>query len=58
MIAMMATEGFWDQPDMRLAILTRLPGYRLSKFQDCLPPRFALKSWSATCSMWRAPFGG
>lgn len=55
---MMATEGFWDQPDMRLAILTRLPGYRLSKFQDCLPPRFALKSWSATCSMWRAPFGG
>jgi ATP-dependent Lhr-like helicase len=42
-IATMAEERFWDQPDLRQAVLTRLPGYRLSKFQDCLPPRFALE---------------
>jgi ATP-dependent Lhr-like helicase len=42
-IGKMAAEGFWDEPDMRQAVLTRLPGYRLSKFQDCLPPKFALE---------------
>jgi ATP-dependent Lhr-like helicase len=28
---------------MRKAVLARLPGYRLSKFQDCLPELFALE---------------
>lgn len=42
-IGRMAAEGFWDEPEMRRAVLARLPGYRLSKFQDCLPPRFALE---------------
>lgn len=39
----MASAGFWNTPEMRRAILGRLPGYRLSKFQDCLPERFALE---------------
>ena len=39
----MATHEFWDAPEMRRAVLARLPGYRLSKFQDCLPERFALE---------------
>jgi ATP-dependent Lhr-like helicase len=34
-------EELWNTPDMQRAVLMRLPGYRLSKFQDCLPPRFA-----------------
>lgn len=34
---------WWDAPSMRQEILARLPGYRLSKFQDCLPERFALE---------------
>jgi ATP-dependent Lhr-like helicase len=42
-IARMATAGFWDEPDLRRAVLARLPGYRLSKFQDCLPEEFALE---------------
>ena len=39
----MATAAFWDEPDTRRAVLTRLPAYRLTKFQDCLPERFALE---------------
>jgi ATP-dependent Lhr-like helicase len=39
----MASAEFWDSPDVRRAVLARLPGYRLSKFQDCLPERFALE---------------
>jgi ATP-dependent Lhr-like helicase len=39
----MATLAFWEQPDTRKAVLARLPGYRLSKFQDCLPEVFALE---------------
>ncbi len=39
----MATAAFWDAPDTRRAVLARLPGYRLSKFQDCLPEKFALE---------------
>ncbi len=39
----MASVAFWDAPDMRRAVLARLPGYRLSKFQDCLPEPFALE---------------
>lgn len=42
-IGRMMTEGFWIEPDVRRAVLTRLPGYRLSKFQDCLPETFALE---------------
>jgi ATP-dependent helicase Lhr and Lhr-like helicase len=42
-IGKMATQEFWDEPDLRRAVLARLPGYRLSKFQDCLPQRFALE---------------
>ncbi len=35
--------AFWDTPEVRRAVLARLPGYRLSKFQDCLPEKFALE---------------
>lgn len=34
---------FWEDPRTRRALLARLPAYRLSKFQDCLPERFALE---------------
>lgn len=39
----MSTTTFWDEPATRRAALARLPGYRLSKFQDCLPEKFALE---------------
>lgn len=39
----MTTIDFWSEPSMRKAVLARLPGYRLSKFQDCLPELFALE---------------
>jgi ATP-dependent Lhr-like helicase len=42
-IGRMGTESFWTGPDARRAVLTRLPAYRLSKFQDCLPEPFALE---------------
>lgn len=42
-IARMAAATFWDEPNTRRAVLARLPGYRLSKFQDCLPELFALE---------------
>ncbi len=42
-IGKMATTAFWDTPEVRRAVLARLPGYRLSKFQDCLPEKFALE---------------
>jgi hypothetical protein len=42
-IGKMASAAFWDAPEMRKAILAKLPGYRLSKFQDALPERFALE---------------
>lgn len=42
-IGKMASLEFWTEPDMRKAVLARLPGYRLSKFQDCLPELFALE---------------
>ncbi|MDI1434933.1 DEAD/DEAH box helicase [Polyangium sorediatum] len=35
--------GFWEAAETRRAMLARLPGYRLSKFQDCLPEKFALE---------------
>jgi ATP-dependent Lhr-like helicase len=42
-IGKMASAAFWNNADVRRAVLARLPGYRLSKFQDCLPERFALE---------------
>lgn len=39
----MAAAAFWDEPATRHAVLARLPGYRLSKLQDCLPEAFALE---------------
>ncbi len=42
-IGKMASAEFWGSPDVRRAVLARLPGYRLSKFQDCLPEVFALE---------------
>lgn len=42
-IGQMGAQGFWDSPQARRAVLGRLPGYRLSKFQGCLPERFALE---------------
>jgi len=42
-IGRMASLEFWTEPTMRKAVLARLPGYRLSKFQDCLPEKFALE---------------
>ena len=42
-IQAMSSPVFWDAPETRRAVLARLPGYRLSKFQDCLPERFALE---------------
>jgi hypothetical protein len=42
-IAKMASSPFWDAAETRQAVLARLPGYRLTKFQDCLPEAFALE---------------
>lgn len=42
-IIQMSEPAFWASPDVRRAVLSRLPGYRLSKFQDCLPEPFALE---------------
>lgn len=42
-IEKIADPGFWATPEARQAVLARLPGYRLSKFQDCLPEAFALE---------------
>ena len=42
-VEVIAVDGFWEQPKVRAALLGRLPGYRLSKFQDCLPERYALE---------------
>jgi ATP-dependent Lhr-like helicase len=42
-IVRLATPSIWSTPEARRAILARLPGYRLSKFQDCLPEAFALE---------------
>jgi ATP-dependent Lhr-like helicase len=42
-IGKMSSPAFWDAPDTRRAVLARLPEFRLSKFQDCLPENFALE---------------
>ncbi len=35
--------GFWEDPDLRERMLAALPEYRLSKFQQALPRRFAME---------------
>jgi ATP-dependent helicase Lhr and Lhr-like helicase len=42
-IGKMARAELWAEPTMRQAVLAKLPGYRLSKFQDCLPDAQALE---------------
>jgi ATP-dependent helicase Lhr and Lhr-like helicase len=41
--AEMAGAAFWEKPDTRRALLAKLPGYRLSKFQEALPEEFAVE---------------
>ena len=43
-IGKMSEPGFWSEPGFRRSLLGRLPNYRLSKFQDCLPEMFALET--------------
>lgn len=43
-IGRMSEPGFWTTPEFRKALLGRLPNYRLSKFQDCLPEELALET--------------
>ena len=42
-IGQLATPGFWEAVETRQAILSRLPEYRLSKFQRALPEQLALE---------------
>jgi ATP-dependent Lhr-like helicase len=42
-IRRMASPELWAEPETQAAILARLPGYRLSKFQDCLPEAMQLE---------------
>jgi len=42
-IGRMSAVDFWGDVTLRKALLGRLPNYRLSKFQDCLPEAFALE---------------
>ncbi len=42
-ITRMTNPEFWNDADTRRAVVSRLPEYRLSKFQDCLPEKFALE---------------
>ena len=39
----MTSPDFWTSKATRHAVLARLPGYRLSKFQDCLPEAMAME---------------
>jgi ATP-dependent Lhr-like helicase len=39
----MRTQSFWDAPSLQRFILSELPEYRLSKFQQALPDQFALE---------------
>lgn len=43
-IGRMSDAGFWTEETFRRSLLGRLPNYRLSKFQDCLPEVFALET--------------
>lgn len=42
-VGRMNSAGFWDDPVRMRELLARLPPYRLSKFQDALPDRFAVE---------------
>jgi ATP-dependent Lhr-like helicase len=42
-IEKLGSRPFWRAPDTKRAVLARLPNYRLSKFQDCLPEPMALE---------------
>jgi ATP-dependent Lhr-like helicase len=42
-IEALATPAFWDDAELWQRIVARVPTYRLSKFQDALPPRFQLE---------------
>jgi len=39
----MQTQEFWECPTVRGFILSELPEYRLSKFQQALPDLFAIE---------------
>ncbi|MFO0577447.1 MAG: hypothetical protein U1A78_25870 [Polyangia bacterium] len=68
-ISRLTEPSFWASPTTRRAVLSRMPGYRLSKFQDCLPERFALEvmerylldvdgtvKWLQSCTIcWQPP---
>jgi ATP-dependent Lhr-like helicase len=43
-IGRMSVPAFWTEETFRRSLLGRLPNYRLSKFQDCLPETFALET--------------
>ncbi len=43
-IARMSASTFWTAETFRKSLLARLPNYRLSKFQDCLPEMLALET--------------
>jgi ATP-dependent Lhr-like helicase len=38
----MANRDWWKDATVETNLLSRLPEYRLSKFQPCLPERYAL----------------
>lgn len=42
-IRAMGNQAFWDAPALQTFILSELPEYRLSKFQQALPNQFALE---------------
>jgi len=42
-IEQLADPAFWDDAERWTKIVARVPPYRLSKFQDALPPRFQLE---------------
>lgn len=41
-IRKLSDTGWWHDPQTTHTVLSRLPEYRLSKFQPCLPERYAL----------------
>jgi ATP-dependent Lhr-like helicase len=42
-IGKLSDPGWWQDPHTTHTVLSRLPEYRLSKFQPCLPERYALE---------------
>ena len=42
-IETLRSEGFWDAQETRKSLLAKVPEYRLSKFQQALPPRFEIE---------------